>query len=113
MIEERDEEDPELVEFVSSLIIRPKTNRKLNLANKKVTDQSQIGQSKYMDTVLGSKRDGFFIEAGAWNGEDLSNTLFFELERNWTGLLIEPTPSLFKQIQLKKSQRFRHKRLHR
>jgi FkbM family methyltransferase len=101
MIEERDEEDAELVEFVRSLIIRPKANRKLNLANKKVTDQSQIGQSKYMDTALGSKRDGFFIEAGAWDGEGLSNTLFFELERNWTGLLIEPTPSLFKQILAK------------
>ena len=28
------------------------------------------------------KRNGFFIEAGAYNGEDLSNTLFFELKRN-------------------------------
>jgi len=27
--------------------------------------------------------------------------LFFELERNWTGILIEPVPSLFQEILLK------------
>ena len=26
---------------------------------------------------------------GAWDGEAESNTLLFELKRNWTGLLIE------------------------
>jgi FkbM family methyltransferase len=32
------------------------------------------------------------------DGELLSNSLFFELVRNWTGILIEPQPSLFKKI---------------
>ena len=34
---------------------------------------------------LGGKRNGFFIESGAYDGEALSNSLFFEIERNFTG----------------------------
>lgn len=36
-------------------------------------------------------RDGFFIELGAMDGIQYSNTLFFEKELNWRGVLIEPT----------------------
>jgi FkbM family methyltransferase len=35
---------------------------------------------------------GYFIEAGANDGVDQSNTLYFEKHRRWTGLLIEPIP---------------------
>lgn len=38
--------------------------------------------------------NGFFIEAGANDGLEFSNTLYFEKYRNWTGLLIEPLPQL-------------------
>ena len=34
--------------------------------------------------------NGFFIEAGADDLITDSNTLFFEIERSWTGILIEP-----------------------
>jgi FkbM family methyltransferase len=37
---------------------------------------------------------GFFVEAGANDGLAESNTRLFELERNWTGLLVEPIPFL-------------------
>ena len=33
---------------------------------------------------------GTFFEAGANNGIDFSNTAHFELDRNWTGILVEP-----------------------
>ena len=45
--------------------------------------------------ILQGKTHGFFVECGAGNGYDLSNSLFFELHRSWTGLLIEPNPELF------------------
>jgi hypothetical protein len=35
------------------------------------------------------------IPGGAWDGELESNTLLFELERNWRGLLIEPNKQNF------------------
>ena len=46
-------------------------------------------------------RNGFFIEAGAYDGEALSNTLFFELKQRWTGLLIEPNPDAFELLKKK------------
>jgi FkbM family methyltransferase len=38
--------------------------------------------------------NGFFVEAGANDGMNQSNTLYFERHRGWTGLLIEPIPEL-------------------
>ena len=34
----------------------------------------------------------YFVEAGACDGELISNTLYFEVKHNWTGLLVEPNP---------------------
>ena len=45
--------------------------------------------------------NGFFIECGAYDGEGYSNSLLFELERNWTGLLIEPNYKAFKSLKEK------------
>jgi FkbM family methyltransferase len=97
-IKETDEDDPELIKFVKSLIQLPASEDKRNLVEKNKKDFSQVGQSKYIDSVLNSKRNGFFIEAGGYDGEDMSNSLFFELERNWTGILIEAIPGYYKQI---------------
>ena len=46
-------------------------------------------------------KNGFFIEAGAYDGEVISNTLFFELKQSWTGLLIEPNPDAFEELNKK------------
>ena len=46
-------------------------------------------------------KNGFFIEAGAYDGEKYSNTLFFELKQSWTGLLIEPNPDAFQLLKEK------------
>lgn len=47
--------------------------------------------------VLG-ERHGFFIEAGALDGQMLSNSLWLEQELGWTGLLIEPDTSSYKAL---------------
>ncbi len=44
----------------------------------------------------GKKRDGFFIEAGAFDGFALSNSLFFEMKRNWTGENLRSAPLHYK-----------------
>ena len=41
------------------------------------------------------KIEGFFIEAGALDGERLSNTLYMERFLNWTGILIEADPKSY------------------
>jgi FkbM family methyltransferase len=44
-----------------------------------------------MDKLFDGKRDGFFIELGAYDGLTQSNTAFFEFTRGWTGVLVEPS----------------------
>lgn len=67
---------------------------------------SQIGQDKVIDRLLGGMRNGFFIEAGAYDGEAFSNSLFFEVSRNWTGLLIEPNPRAYRDLLAKDRHAF-------
>lgn len=45
-----------------------------------------------------NKFNGIFIELGAMDGNIYSNTKFFEDTLNWTGILIEPNPYLFKKL---------------
>ncbi|CAF0748715.1 unnamed protein product [Brachionus calyciflorus] len=97
MIQEIDELDPKLIEFVKKLI-DPPSDKPINLADMKLKDFSQSGQSIYIDELLGKMQNGFVVEAGALDGETFSNSLYFELERNWTGILIEPVPFLYEKI---------------
>lgn len=56
---------------------------------------SQSGQDWYVDQVLfKERRAGIFVDVGGYDGVTGSNTLFFEVFRGWTGLLIEPVPAL-------------------
>lgn len=45
---------------------------------------------KKLDDLFGKKCGGFFIELGAFDGITQSNTCFFERNRGWKGILIEP-----------------------
>ena len=51
--------------------------------------KGQFNQAKDIKRLLDVKKPGFFIEAGAADGENLSNTLFLEIKHKWTGLLVE------------------------
>jgi len=95
----------QLLHYIRSHIVRsaPVRPRVLQSSRNK-TDVSQLGQSTYVDKLLSHRRNGFFIECGAANGDFISNSLFFERERDWTGILIEPNPEYFAQI-LKKNRR--------
>lgn len=60
----------------------------------------QFGQDKYLDEVLFKKRvGGFFVDIGAYDGVTISNTYFFEQNRQWRGLCIEPQPDKFKLLK--------------
>ncbi len=61
---------------------------------------SQAGQDRFLDErVFEHKRDGMFIEIGAYDGVTGSNCLFFEMMRNWTGLIVEPSPLQFETLK--------------
>jgi len=67
--------------------------------------KSQIGQDRWVQSTLNDKRDGFFIELGATDGVSLSNTFFFEKERGWNGICIEPNPAY--HLELVKNRKSR------
>jgi FkbM family methyltransferase len=49
--------------------------------------------------------DGYFVELGANDGVNQSNSLYFERYRNWRGLLIEPAPQNFLKCRENRSSR--------
>lgn len=61
---------------------------------------SQFGQDRVVnEIVFEGKADGFFVDIGANDGVTGSNTIFFEEEKNWSGVCIEPQPNIFEQLQ--------------
>jgi FkbM family methyltransferase len=60
--------------------------------------RSQILQDIFVLAVLGPKKNGYFVEAGASDGLDCSNTFLLEKNFDWNGLLIEPSKLSFKKI---------------
>jgi FkbM family methyltransferase len=53
---------------------------------------SQNFQDIWVLHELKDKRDGFFVEFGATNGIDCSNTYMLEKDYSWKGILAEPNP---------------------
>ena len=59
---------------------------------------SQDKQDEFVDNYFKNMWNGVFLEVGAADGVTFSNTLFFEKERNWTGVLIEPNRELYNSL---------------
>ena len=65
--------------------------------------KSQLGQDVLALSHLGLSREGFFVEFGATNGVDLSNTYLLEKEFGWRGILCEPAKKWHKNLTLNRS----------
>jgi FkbM family methyltransferase len=49
--------------------------------------------------------NGFYIECGANDGVDQSNTWYFEKFKNWHGILIEAHPEIFRELKKNRNKR--------
>ena len=99
-----EQNDPILIQkFKNDILIPPNRHQTLSLKDPPEDNEGgQYGQVSRIEKILGlsksNPKSGFFIEAGAADGEWFSNTLYFERHHNWTGLLVEPNPDLLSEL---------------
>ncbi len=100
-IQEWEAEDPRLIAHIRKNYLIPPSPRSepynLLFPNKK--DWSHKRQSMIVADILENRTNGFFLEAGAYDGETYSNSLYFEKYLNWTGLLVEPDYANIKRLR--------------
>ncbi len=62
---------------------------------------SQAGQDQWVVyEAFNEKRNGYFIDVGAFDGIRMSNTLLLESKYKWTGICIEGNPQIYKELAL-------------
>lgn len=60
---------------------------------------SQYKQDKILnENIFKNQRGGVFVDVGAHNGIDISNTYFFEKELGWKGICIEPMQKCYDEL---------------
>ncbi|KAK7065729.1 hypothetical protein SK128_020167, partial [Halocaridina rubra] len=94
-------DDSFMLEHIRTLKLTPPSTEPYNLTKPITYDTSGYGRAPVLDKLLNNMTGGFFVEAGAYDGERMSNTLHFEHYFGWSGLLIEANPLLFHQLQTK------------
>ena len=64
-----------------------------------MTFYSQCGQDSFLEqTIFKGFKNGIFVDIGAHDGKWINNTLYFEETHNWTGINIEPIPSVYNKL---------------
>ncbi|CAL4122681.1 unnamed protein product [Meganyctiphanes norvegica] len=101
-------DDPKLVEYVRQRFLNPPSTEQYNLVEEYPGSEYHPGGSykccswtfynRALKDLYKNFPPGFFIEAGALDGEYLSNTLYLERELGWTGLLVEADSDMFKRL---------------
>jgi FkbM family methyltransferase len=62
--------------------------------------RSQAGQDLWVFTeVFDGKRDGFFVDIGAYDGVEISNTFVLKTKYAWKGICVEANPDIFAQLR--------------
>ncbi|KAL7640997.1 UNVERIFIED_CONTAM: hypothetical protein RMT77_008134 [Armadillidium vulgare] len=100
-------DDPSLVSYLRTNFLIPPSTLPYNFTkfNKLIYNKPLLGNVHYHSFILKTFNNtdgpGFFVEAGALDGEVGSNTLWLEYNKNWTGLLIEPNRESCNVLRLK------------
>ena len=65
----------------------------------RLKSKSQIFQDVFVIYFLELKKNGFFIEIGAGDGLNISNTYVLEKYFNWKGIVCDPLPTWHKSLE--------------
>jgi len=92
-----DADNPKLLTHLTRRILTPPSEQPYNWTQTPPVLSGQFAQPHFLDMVVfkGKVKNGFFVEAGADDFESDSNTVYFELKHNWSGILVEPNPTIY------------------
>ena len=94
-------DDAELISIIRDEYLIPKATLPYNLRRPAKADISISWAiiNSILKSLYPTKQNGFFVEAGAQDGEYFSNSLNLERKQNWTGLLVEPENHNFAELK--------------
>lgn len=103
----KNEYDPSLIYLIRRDYLLPPSTYNYNLSTDPTYQNNSKGAGwKNINDVLkilfDKEYSKFFVEAGGLDGEFLSNTLWLEQTRKWTGLLVEPEAQNFREMVWKR-----------
>lgn len=84
--------------FFNELNLGPELNEFVNKSQ-----SSEIHQDLFVLVTTEMKRNGFFVEFGAADGINGSNTYLLEKNFNWTGILAEPSKKWHSKLKANRS----------
>ncbi|XP_076049318.1 protein Star-like [Oratosquilla oratoria] len=99
-------EDPSLLRFLKEHHLDPPSPLPYNLSS----DEKYLKEAHHytypfihmsLKKIFEGQLKGFFVEAGAMDGEFLSNTLYLEKDLGWDGLLVEPDSTNYRHLLYK------------
>ncbi|XP_037785602.1 uncharacterized protein LOC119581281 [Penaeus monodon] len=99
-------DDPEFLTYLRQEVLDPPSDEPYNLLGEdnighKIRERSEEFYEEKLRALFKDVRNGFFIEAGALDGETMSNTLALERDLGWTGLLVEPDAKNYQLLRAK------------
>ena len=65
----------------------------------RLRSKSQIFQDLLVLYFTGLKKNGFFLDIGAGDGVNISNTFILEKNFNWNGIVCDPLPTWHKSLE--------------
>jgi len=97
-----DQEDEQLISILKTEYLDPPSIKPYNktlIPSTGPASYSTNGEERFLDKVVfkGHVKNGFFLEAGASDFVTGSNSLWFEMRHNWSGVLVEPNPHDYPQ----------------
>ena len=72
------------------LLKKIEKNQRSNFIDNLDQSKAQLRQDLFVLSELEFKKNGYFVEFGATNGFDISNSYLLETKFNWKGIVAEP-----------------------
>jgi FkbM family methyltransferase len=70
-----------------------------------MTYYSQANQDKWVCEFLNFKQNGFYLDIGAYDGIQTSNTFVLEKDLNWSGICVEANSEVFNTLSLNRKSK--------